>query len=186
MTHFIQQRPRITAFGASRIDDADPIFQDAMQLSQRIAEQGWDGQVGGHQGMMSAFSQGIIAGGGHSRGITLDCFPTPPENSLSEEVRTHDFFSRMQHLIEDCDAWIVLPGGLGTLAELAMTWDLLAIRMLQERPLILYGGMWQPILATLNQHLQVSVNDVMRDAQLCQTHDEVIHILKQQQRNQRV
>ncbi|MDQ6990877.1 MAG: hypothetical protein Q9M11_04005, partial [Mariprofundaceae bacterium] len=93
MTTHIEQRFRITAFGASRIAHDDSIFQDALQLSQRMAEHGWDGQVGGHQGMMSAFSQGIIAGGGHSRGITLECFPTPPKNSLSEEIRTHDFFS---------------------------------------------------------------------------------------------
>lgn len=181
-----QNRLRITAFGASRIDESNPSFQDVMQLSKRMAEQGWDGQVGGHQGMMSAFSQGIIAGGGHSRGITLECFPTPPKNSLSEEVRTHDFFSRMQKLIEDCDAWIVLPGGLGTLAELAMTWDLLAIRMLQKRPLILYGDMWQAILLTLDEHLYVSVNDMMKHVKVCQTHDEVIHILTKQQAIQHV
>jgi len=172
------KRPRLTAFGASSMDASDARFQDGMALSKRIAQAGWDGQVGGHQGMMAAFSQGMVAGGGHVRGITLECFPTPPENSLSEEIRTQDFFSRMQHLIEDCDAWIVLPGGLGTLSELAMTWDLLAIRLLQERPLILYGDMWPPILETLNEHLCVSVNNIMQHADCCTQHDEVLSVLR--------
>jgi len=172
-------RPRLTAFGASSMQASSPVFQDVKLLSERIAQAGWDGQIGGHQGMMAAFSQGIVAGGGHARGITLECFPTPPENSLSEEIRTQDFFSRMQHLIEDCDAWIVLPGGLGTLAELAMTWDLLAIRLLQERPLILYGEMWAPILKTLHKHLCVSVNNIMQYAQHCTQHEEVLTILKE-------
>ncbi|MBL1352043.1 MAG: LOG family protein [Zetaproteobacteria bacterium] len=176
-------RPRLTAFGASSIGASHPIFQDVIQLSESIAKAGWDGQIGGHQGMMSAFSQGMVAGGGHARGITLECFPTPPENSLSEEIRTHDFFTRMQQLIEDCDAWIVLPGGLGTLAELAMTWDLLAIRMIQERPLILYGDMWPPILDTLNEHLYVSVNSIIEHAQCCTKHDEVLTILNDNQYN---
>jgi len=173
-----QNRPRLTAFGASAVQPSEAVFQDVIKLSERIARAGWDGQIGGHQGMMAAFSQGMVAGGGHARGITLECFPTPPENSLSEEIRTHDFFSRMQRLIEDCDAWIVLPGGLGTLAELAMTWDLLAIRMIRERPLILYGEMWQPILDVLHQHLCVSVQNIMAHAQCCTNHDEVLTILK--------
>jgi len=171
----------LTAFGASSIDQHNPIFQDVERLSKKIAHAGWDGQIGGHQGMMAAFSRGIRAGGGHTRGITLACFPTPPDNTLAEEVRTDDFFSRMQHLIEDCDAWLVLPGGLGTLAELAMTWDLLAIRMLKKRPLILYGAMWPPIINSLNDHLLLSVKDGLKEAHLCQTHHDVLTILQKSQ-----
>ncbi len=169
---------RLTAFGASRVAEDDPLFQDVHHLATRIAEHGWHGQTGGHVGMMAAFSQGIRQGGGHNRGITLECFPTPPNHSFSEEIRTADFFSRMQRLIEDCDAWLVLPGGLGTLAELAMTWDLLAIHMLQKRPLILYGAMWDDILSVLNTQLMPSVHDIRSYAHICHTHDEVLQILK--------
>ena len=172
-------RPRLTAFGASRVAEDEPLFHDVRALAQRIAEQGWNGQTGGHVGMMAAFSQGMRQGGGDNRGITLSCFPTPPNHSLSEEIRTADFFSRMQHLIEDCDAWLVLPGGLGTLAELSMTWDLLAINMLKKRPLILYGAMWQNILPILEQELMTSVHDIRNDIHLCQTHDEVLHTLNE-------
>ncbi len=172
-------RPRITAFGSSRIPPTDLRFQDVEELSYKLAQQGWDGLTGGHQGMMAAFSQGVRAGGGHVRGITLECFPTPPNNTFSEEVRAQDFFARMQHLIEDCDAWLVLPGGLGTLSELAMSWDLRAIHILKDRPLILYGDMWPNIINTLQDSLEMSVEHGFDMIQLCQTHDEVLALLSE-------
>ncbi len=174
------QRRRITAFGSSRIAKDDPRFYDVEELCKKLAEHGFDGLTGGHQGMMAAFSQGIRAGGGHVRGITLECFPTPPDNTFSEEVRAHDFFSRMQHLIEDCDAWLVLPGGLGTLSELAMSWDLRAINILKDRPLILYGDMWPGIVSTLQDSLIMSVDHGFDMLTLCTSHDDVLNALEAQ------
>ncbi|MDX8394839.1 MAG: hypothetical protein R8K22_00320, partial [Mariprofundaceae bacterium] len=87
-------RQRLTAFGSSRVSTDHPLFCDVQELSKKIAQQGWDGLTGGHLGMMAAFSQGIRKGDGHMRGITLECFPTPPDNTLSEEIRAHSFFDR--------------------------------------------------------------------------------------------
>jgi len=171
------ERRRLTAFGSSRTATSDPLFTDVQQLSKRLAENGWDGLTGGHQGMMAAFSQGISQGGGHVRGITLERFPTPPGNTLSEEVRARDFFDRMRTLVEDTDAYLVLPGGLGTLAELAMTWDLLAINVLEERPLILYGEMWSTIVDRLQESLVMSVDHTFSRLHCCTSHDEVIRLL---------
>lgn len=173
------ERRRITAFGSSRVAADDPLFHDVQELSRKLATQGWDGLTGGHQGMMAAFSQGIHAGGGHIRGVTLERFPTPPANTLSEEHRAHDFFDRMQILIEQSDAYLVLPGGLGTLAELAMTWDLLAIHVLEPRPLILYGAMWEPVIETLNEQLIMSVDHGFEQLHLAHTHQQVLDILTQ-------
>lgn len=170
-------RKRLTAFGSSRTSPEDPLFADVEALSRKLAESGWDGMTGGHQGMMAAFSQGITQGGGHVRGVTLERFPTPPGNTLSEEVRARDFFDRMRVLIEDGDAYLVLPGGLGTLAELAMSWDLLAINVLEPRPLILYGGMWKEIVRELKQSLVMSVDHSFSRIHFCQTHGEVLEIL---------
>ena len=133
--------------------------------------------TGGHQGMMAAFSEGMRAGGGHIRGITLERFPTPPNNTLSEELRARNFFERMGTLIEEADAWLVLPGGLGTLAELAMTWDLLAIRVLEPRPLLLYGNMWEPVIEKLSDHLVLSADSAFDSVCICHTHRDVLHAL---------
>ena len=167
----------ITAFGSSRITPEDSRFEDVQTLSKKLAQVGWHGLVGGHQGMMAAFSLGIRAGGGEVTGVTLEVFPTPPNNSLSEEQRASDFFQRMQMLIEQADAYIVLPGGLGTLAEFAMTWDLLAIRILESRPLIVYGECWQPLIKTMKEQLVMSVDHGFESLIYCETHDEVLEAL---------
>jgi len=170
--------PRLTAFGSSRIGKSDALYQDVFDLAKAIGEQGWDGMTGGHQGMMAAFSEGIHAGGGHIRGITLERFPTPPLNTLSEEIRARDFFDRMRNMIEEADAWLVLPGGLGTLAELAMTWDLLAIRVLEPRPLVVYGSMWEPVINTLRENLVLSMDQAFSSIDYCPSHADVLSALR--------
>jgi len=171
------ERHRITAFGSSRLPENDPIFDDVLNLGERLGHAGWDAVTGGHQGMMAAICRGIRAGGGHVRGITLERFPTPPDNHLSEEIRARNFFERMQILIEQTDAWLVLPGGLGTLAELAMSWDLVAIGVLEPRPLILYGDTWTPLLASLREAMVLSVDHAFDLVTHCRTHDEVLAAL---------
>jgi len=170
-------RPRLAAFGSSRTGSHEPVYRDVSALSRSIAEAGWNGMTGGHQGMMAAFSEGIHAGGGHVRGITLERFPTPPDNHLSEEVRAHNFFDRMQVLIEQTDAYLILPGGLGTLAELAMSWDLQAIGVLEKRPLIVYGDSWTPLLQPLRESLIWSVDEAFALLRHCRNADEVLAAL---------
>jgi len=164
----------IAAFGSSRRDLDASSYRDVAKLSRKLAEHGWNGMVGGHQGMMAAFCQGMREGGGHVRGITLDCFPTPPNHRLSEEIRAQNFFERMGMLIEQADAYLVLPGGLGTLAELAMSWDLLAIHVLQNRPLVVYGEMWQEILTGMEKQLLFSSPEPLQYIRYCTTHKQVL------------
>ncbi|MDQ6968991.1 MAG: LOG family protein [Mariprofundus sp.] len=173
-----QNRPRLAAFGSSRISSESGVYQDVLLLSEKIARSGWDGITGGHQGMMAAFSEGMHAGSGHIQGITLERFPTPPNNTLSEEIRAHNFFDRMGSMIEQADAWLVLPGGLGTLAELAMTWDLIAIHVLEPRPLLLYGNMWPAIIHTLSDELIISADKAFDSIQICTKHQDILDALQ--------
>jgi len=167
----------ISAFGSSRIAESDSRYQDVRSLASLLAQAGWQGQTGGHQGMMAAFSEGMQAGGSSVRGVTLRCFPTPPENTLSEELRCDDFFNRMKILIEECDAWLVLPGGLGTLSEFAMCWDLKAIQVLEARPLIFYGDDWKPLMTAFESTLEMSVDHAMEMITLCSTSQQVLDVL---------
>ncbi|MDX8394933.1 MAG: hypothetical protein R8K22_00805, partial [Mariprofundaceae bacterium] len=66
---------------------------------------------------------------------------------------------------------------LGTLAELAMAWDLLAIQVLETRPIILYGEMWIPIIESLKSELIMSVDHGYELLHLCRTHDDVLAAL---------
>ncbi len=172
------KRRVITAFGSSRIQPHEKRFKDVELLSQKIGQAGWSGLVGGHQGMMASFSQGIRDGGGEVTGITLEVFPTPPEHTLSEEKRAEHFFERMQMLIEQADAYLVLPGGLGTMAEFAMTWDLLAIRVLEARPLLVYGECWLPLIEMMKMQLVMSVDHGFECIHYCEHHEQVLEILE--------
>ena len=167
-------RPRIAAFGASRTDLPPARLDAVRELARRLAEMGADGLVGGHQGMMAAFAEGMRAGGGHVRGITLARFPAPPENALAEERRARDFFERMRLLIEEADGYLVLPGGLGTLAEFAMVWDLLAIRVLEARPLVVFGEEWRDIVQALGARLVFSTPRAPQLPRLCMEVEEAV------------
>jgi len=171
------KRQCITAFGSSRLPQDDPRFDDVMRLGERLGRAGWDALTGGHQGMMAAICRGVRSGGGHVRGVTLERFPTPPDNHLNEEVRARNFFERMGMLIEQTDAYLVLPGGLGTLAELAMSWDLLAIGVLEPRPLIFYGDTWMSFIDSLKESLILSVDHAFDLIHHCHTPDEVLAAL---------
>jgi len=179
MTKHQQQKRYITAFGSSRIAQDDIRFQDVQVLSAKIAALGWSGFTGGHQGMMAAFSQGMHQGDAWVTGVTLEVFPTPPENTFSQEQRASTFFERMQLMIEQAEAYLVLDGGLGTLAELAMTWDLMAIQVIEPRPIILYGDCWAAVLDVLKAQLVMSVDHGFDCIHLCQSHEEVLKILQQ-------
>jgi len=178
MNNTTAPRPRLAAFGSSQTQADTAIYQDVCDLSEKIARTGWDGITGGHQGMMAAFSEGMHAGNAHIQGITLERFPTPPNNTLSEEIRAHNFFERMATMIEQADAWLVLPGGLGTMAELAMTWGLIAIRVLEPRPLLLYGDMWPPIIHSLSDQLILSAQQAFDCIQICPSHQHVLDALE--------
>ncbi|MDQ6974991.1 MAG: LOG family protein [Mariprofundaceae bacterium] len=171
------EKQRVSVFGASSTLENDPLYADIQALGKVLGTQGWNATVGGHQGLMGAFSKGMEAGGGAIRGITLSRFPTPPENALSEEIRAYDFFDRMRSLIEEADAWLVLPGGLGTLAEFAMCWDLLAIRVLKPRPLLVYGAMWQSLMPPLRDSLLFSMDNPMPFIYPCNSPEEVLKAL---------
>ena len=168
----------ITAFGSSRLGSDDPRYAEVYALARQLAQLGWHGQTGGFQCMMAAFAQGMDAGGGDVRGVTLSRFPTPPQNTLTEELRCDDFFSRMKVLIEQCDAWLVLPGGLGTLSEFAMCWDLKSIRVLEPRPLIFFGADWQPLLDVMADTLVMSVDHAQEMVTLCTTPKQVVAALE--------
>ena len=72
---------------------------------------------------------------------------------MSEAYEHRTFFSRLHHFVLVSDAFVVVPGGIGTVLELAMIWQLLQVRGLQRTPLILIGRMWADLVAWARQAL---------------------------------
>ena len=138
---------RITIFGGSAPKPDDPAYQEAYQLGKLIAEAGHTVLTGGYIGTMEAVSRGASEAGGHVVGVTCDEIeawrPVAPNPWVKEEVRFPTVRERMYKLIEDCDAAFALPGGVGTLAEIAAMWNQIQTQAIPSRPLILIGEGWK-------------------------------------------
>jgi uncharacterized protein (TIGR00730 family) len=141
---------RITVFGGSQPKPGDPIYQDALHLGMLIAQAGYTLLNGGYIGTMEALSRGASEAGGHVIGVTCDQIeawrPVKANPWVTEEWHYATFQERIFALIEKCDACLALPGGVGTLAELVLTWNLLLTRILPPHPLILIGTGWQAVI----------------------------------------
>jgi hypothetical protein len=101
---------------------------------------------------MEATSRGASEAGGHVIGVTSDEIeawrPIGPNAWVAEEWRRQTLNERLNTLVTSCDAAIALPGGIGTLLEIALTWNHLAIDVLEPKPLILLGEGWHTVMET--------------------------------------
>ena len=145
----------VTVFGGARPRRDEPAYAEARQLGGLLAEAGYAVMTGGYSGTMEAASRGAAEVGGYVIGVTSDEIerwrPQGPNAWVKEERRTARLDERMARLIEDCDAAIALPGGVGTLLEVALMWNRLIIGALNQQPLILIGSGWEQTLETFLQ-----------------------------------
>jgi len=108
-------------------------------------------------GTMEAVSRGASEAGGHVIGVTSDEIenfrPIGPNKWVAEEIRRKTLGERLNTLIDDADACIALPGGIGTLLEICLTWNQLVINTIAPKPLILVGDAWYEIMETFFNEL---------------------------------
>jgi uncharacterized protein (TIGR00730 family) len=144
---------RITVFGGSQPKPGDPTYQEALELGQLLAQAGYCVLNGGYIGTMEALSRGANEAGGQVIGVTCDEIeawrPVKANRWVTEEWHYHTLQERMFALINNADAYLALPGGVGTLAEITLTWNLLITGVLSKRRLVLIGTGWQALVATL-------------------------------------
>lgn len=147
-------------FGSSRIGPGDPEYQVAERLGRLLAEAGWTVATGGHDGAMAAVSRGAREAGAHVVGVTM---PGPqgrsPNAWVAEERPADDLFARLRMLL-DADAWIAVAGGVGTLAEIAVAWNLMQNAHVAPRPLIVVGAGWRTVIDALGDSLVVDSADL--------------------------
>jgi uncharacterized protein (TIGR00730 family) len=137
----------VTVFGASKTNPGEPLYQQALNLGKLLAESGFSVATGGYIGTMEAVSRGAAEAGGHVIGVTcaeIECWRTAGANAwVQEEQKQETLLQRLDALINQCDAALALPGGVGTLAEILVTWNRLIIQSISPRPLILIGPEWE-------------------------------------------
>lgn len=141
---------QITVFGGSEPRPGEPAYEEAFRLGRLIGERGYTVLTGGYVGTMEAVSRGVAEAGGHVIGVTCDEIeawrPVRPNAWVQEEMRFPSLRQRLNALIDQCDAAIALPGGIGTLAEVAAMWSNLQTGVIPPRPLVLVGPGWKSVI----------------------------------------
>jgi len=148
----------VTIFGSARIPSDHWVYAAVRDLAAELARMGCGIVTGGGPGLMQAANEGAAladsAAQGRSIGIRVHLPFEQSTNAFVGEAYEHrTFFSRLHHFVLVSDAFVVVPGGIGTVLELAMIWQLLQVRKLHRTPLILIGRMWAEFIAWARLYL---------------------------------
>ncbi len=139
----------ISVFGGAQPRAGELAYEEAYRLGRMLAERGHVVINGGYMGTMEAVSRGAAEAGGRAIGVTCDEIeqwrPSGKNPWVSEERRQKTLLERLRVLIEHSDAAIGLPGGPGTLTEIALFWNTLIVRSSLQKPLILVGEGWESV-----------------------------------------
>lgn len=143
------ERYRVSIFGSARAKPGTYVYEEVKRAAAAFADMGCDIVTGGGPGLMQAANEGAasVQKAGRSVGIRVDLPFEQEVNPFVEEAFDHKtFFSRLQHFVIASDAFVVVPGGIGTVLETLMIWQLLQVRHVENVPLILVGKMWRGLV----------------------------------------
>jgi uncharacterized protein (TIGR00730 family) len=181
-----RDRYRVTIFGSARAKPGTVAYEETKRVSKALAEMGCDIITGGGPGLMQAANEGVKLAGeaAHSMGIRVDLPFEQEVNPFVELAFEHrTFFTRLHHFVLASDAFIVAPGGIGTVLETTMIWQLLQVKHLNETPLILVGKMWPGFVewarsAMLEFETPLASAEDFNIPQCVATGDEAIKLIK--------
>ncbi len=146
-----RDRYRVTVFGSARVDPGHWVYAAVRDVAAELTRLGCDIVTGGGPGLMQAANQGVHVANPDaaqgSIGIRVDLPFEQDVNAFVTQAFEHKtFFTRLHHFVLVSDAFIVTPGGIGTVLETLMVWQLLQVRHLHDTPLILAGHFWDGLL----------------------------------------
>ena len=142
----------VTIFGSARARAGTFVYDETRRLAQSLASLGINIVTGGGPGLMQAANEGAVAAGAGEReqsvGIRVDLpFEQTVNPYVVQAFEHRTFFTRLHHFALAADAFVVAPGGIGTVLEAMMIWQLLQVGHLKDTPLILVGRMWNELVA---------------------------------------
>jgi uncharacterized protein (TIGR00730 family) len=147
-----RDRYRVSIFGSARVDPAHWVYAAVRDVGAELTRLGCDIVTGGGPGLMQAANEGakLADPDGKLRksvGIRVELPFEQDVNAFVTEAFEHKtFFTRLHHFVLVSDAFIVTPGGIGTVLETLMVWQLLQVRHLRDTPLILAGHFWDGLI----------------------------------------
>jgi len=151
----------IAVFGSSQVVDGGEAYGQARLLGRLLARSGLVVCHGGYGGVMEALSRGAAEMEGTSIGLTLDAFGSREANPfMTREIKSATLFERLATFVELAEAFIVLRGGVGTLAEFSTVWNLMQTHQLDIKPFIFVGKGWARVIDHLQQNTEIRDKDL--------------------------
>jgi uncharacterized protein (TIGR00730 family) len=158
--------PTVSMFGSARVREDHAAYGAARQVARRFAEAGWAVVTGGGPGVMEAANRGAKEGGGVSVGFNIDLPHEQYANPYLDVSLTFDhFYVRKVMFVKAAEAFVIFPGGFGTLDELFESLTLIQTGKILDFPVVLFdSGYWEGLLAWIRDQLlregMVSPDDV--------------------------
>ena len=180
-----RERYRVAIFGSARARPGSHVYEEVKRSAAAFAAMGCDIVTGGGPGLMQAANEGAKSvGAPGSVGIGIELPFEQGMNEFVDQGYEHgSFFTRLQHFVIASDAFVVTPGGIGTVLEMLMVWQLLQVRHLNIVQLILVGKMWRGLVdwagtAMQDPRLPLANADDLKIPQCVETADEAIAMVK--------
>ena len=181
-----RERYRVAIFGSARAQPGTFAYEEVKRAAAAFTAMGCDIVTGGGPGLMQAANEGAASAGvaDQSIGIRVELPFEQDVNPFVEHAFEHGtFFTRLQHFVIASDAFVVVPGGIGTVLETLMIWQLLQVRHVDNVPLILVGKMWPGLVewaaqSMLDPRMPLASPEDVRIPQCLETADEAIAVVR--------
>ncbi|SAK96243.1 decarboxylase [Caballeronia fortuita] len=172
-------RPAISIYGSARLKPESPYYQLTIEIAQKFSDAGFAVISGGGPGIMEAANKGAHAGKSPSVGLNIEL---PHEQSGNQwqdiSLRFRHFFTRKVTFVKNSDAVVVMPGGFGTLDELAEVLTLIQTKKSRHVPIVLVGAeFWAGLLDWFKNTLLTNGVISPKDLDLMQVIDDPDQVL---------
>ncbi|MDD6180644.1 MAG: TIGR00730 family Rossman fold protein [Desulfovibrionaceae bacterium] len=174
----------ISIFGSARLQEDSPFYRDAERLAALLVRDGYGIITGGGPGIMEAANKGAAEAGGESVGLHIHL---PHEQSCNQYVRHRCdfkyFFLRKLMFVKYSMAYIVMPGGMGTIDELSEAFVLAQTKRIRPFPIVLYGReFWEGFVDWMKKSMvaagTIREEEINRLTHICDTPEEVVELLR--------
>ena len=178
-------RHGVSIFGSARAKPGSPLYNDAERIASMLVKNGYDIITGGGPGIMEAGNKGAKEAGGNSIGLRIELpFEQGCNEYVTKRIDFHYFFIRKLMFVKYAVAYVVMPGGAGTLDEFFEAFVLSQTRRIRPFPIILYNTKyWKGLLDWMYDSMAadgyINPEEIKKNCILCDTPEEVVELVSQ-------
>jgi uncharacterized protein (TIGR00730 family) len=170
----------VSVFGSARVTPDDEYYKKTVELARLLAEEGFGVITGGGPGIMEAANKGASEGGGKSVGMNIRLpFEQKPNSYANISIDYNYFFIRKVMFVKYAMAYVILPGGYGTMDELFEALTLIQTKRIRSFPVVLMGGKyWEGLIQWLRETMLKEDKITEEDLDIVRVIDEPVDIVR--------